>query len=62
MGSHDRGPQLPEGKLEDFEVELYLKQPVSISSRNPNTSMEKYSRPDILGSGSHEHPSVPKFI
>lgn len=61
MGSRNFGPQLPEGKLEEFEVELFLKQPVSILSRDPNTSMEKYFSSDVLGSGGHEHPPVPKF-
>lgn len=61
MGSRNFGPQLPEAKLEDSEVDLYLKQPVSISSRDPNTSMGKYFSPDVLGSGGYEHPPVPKF-
>jgi hypothetical protein len=47
------GPQLPEGKLEDFQVELNLKQPVSSCPVTPvdNFSMEKVFDPEELGSG-----------
>jgi len=47
------GPQLPEGKLEDSQVELNLKQPVSARPVTPvdNFSMEKLFGPDELDSG-----------
>lgn len=57
MGSCNLGPQLPEGKLEDFEVELDLKQPVP-RLVTPTPSQWRKILVPMCWVREHEHPSV----